>query len=72
MPNIPPSEYLSTRSLSRVFTSTSDKLPPLERFLPRMAGEHREAIRLYLRSGRNQNMLDDFTNLGYTPQGSSG
>ena len=53
---------------SSVNSSKSDKLPPLERFLPRMAGEHREAIRLYLRSGRNQNMLDDFTNLGYTPQ----
>lgn len=49
-------------------SSKSDRLPPLDQFLPRMAGEHREAIRLYLRSGRNQSALDDFTNLGFTPQ----
>lgn len=51
-----------------VNSSKSDKLPPLDRFLPVMAREHREAIRLYLRSGRSQNVLDDFTNLGYTPE----
>ena len=49
-------------------SSKSDKLPPLDRFLPKLAEEHREAIRIYLGAGKKESALEDFTSLGYTPR----
>ena len=49
-------------------SSKSDKLPPLDHFLPKLAEEHREAIRIYLGAGKKESALEDFTSLGYTPR----
>ena len=49
-------------------SSKSDKLPPLDRFLKKLAEEHREAIRIYLGAGKKESALEDFTSLGYTPR----
>lgn len=49
-------------------SSKSDKLSPLDRFLPKLAEEHREAIRIYLGAGKKESALEDFTSLGYTPR----
>ena len=49
-------------------SSKSDKLPPLDRYLQKMAEEHRKAIRIYLEAGKKESALDDFSSLGYTPR----
>lgn len=49
-------------------SSKSDKLPPLDRFLKKLAEEHREAIRIYLGAGKKESALEDFASLGYTPR----
>ena len=49
-------------------SSKSDKLPPWDHFLPKLAEEHREAIRIYLGAGNKESALEDFTSLGYTPR----
>ena len=40
----------------------------LRHFLPKLAEEHREAIRIYLGAGKKESALEDFTSLGYTPR----
>lgn len=47
-------------------SSKSDKLPPLDKYLQKMAEQHRKAIRTYLEAGRKESALDDFSSLGYT------
>ena len=49
-------------------SSKSDKLPPLDRFLKKLAEEHREAIKVYLGAGKKESALEDFASLGYTPR----
>lgn len=49
-------------------SSKSDKLPPLDRFLKKLAEEHREAIKIYLGAGKKESALEDFASLGYTPR----
>ena len=49
-------------------SSKSDKLPPLDRFLKKLAEEHREAIKVYLGAGKKVSALEDFASLGYTPR----
>lgn len=49
-------------------SSKSDKLPPLDRYLQKMAEEHRKAIKIYLEAGKKESALDDFSSLGYTPR----
>lgn len=51
-----------------VNSSKSDRLPILEKYLPRLAEEHRNAIKIYLNSDKNPAALDDFTSLGYSPR----
>lgn len=51
-----------------VNSSKSDRLPILEKYLPRLAEEHRNAIKIYLNTGKNPAALDDFTSLGYSPR----
>jgi len=46
----------------------SDNLPSLDRYLEKLAEEHRKAIRVYLEAGRKESALDDFSSLGYTPR----
>lgn len=48
--------------------SKSDRLPSLDRYLKKMAEEHRKAIKIYLGTGKKENALEDFTSLGYTPR----
>lgn len=49
-------------------SNKSDQLPPLERYLPNLAEEHRKAIKSYLEAGKKESALDDFSSLGYTPR----
>lgn len=49
-------------------SSKSDKMPPLDRFLKKLAEEHREAIKIYLGAGKKESALEDFASLGYTPR----
>ena len=49
-------------------SSKSDKLPPLDRFMKKLAEEHREAIKVYLGAGKKESALEDFASLGYTPR----
>lgn len=49
-------------------SSKSDKLPPLDCFLKKLAEEHREAIKIYLGAGKKESALEDFASLGYTPR----
>lgn len=49
-------------------SSKGDKLPPIEKYLPKLAEEHRNAIRAYLSTGKETTAIDDFTALGYTPR----
>lgn len=49
-------------------SSKSDRLPPLDKYLKKLAEEHRKAIRVYLEAGKKESALDDFTSLGYTPR----
>ena len=49
-------------------SSKSDKLPPWDHFLPKLAEEHREAIKVYLGAGKKESALEDFASLGYTPR----
>lgn len=49
-------------------SSKCDKLPPLDRFLKKLAEEHREAIKIYLGAGKKESALEDFASLGYMPR----
>lgn len=49
-------------------SSKSDKLPPLDKYLQKLAEEHRKVIRVYLEAGKKESALDDFSSLGYTPR----
>lgn len=51
-----------------VNSSKNDKLPPLDLYLPKLAEQHRKAIKTYLEAGRNPKLLDDFSSLGYSVQ----
>lgn len=47
-------------------SSKSDCLPSIEKYLTKLAEEHRKAIKVYLEAGKKENVLDDFASLGYT------
>lgn len=49
-------------------SSKSDKLPSIERYLKKLADEHRKAIKIYLGAGMKESALDDFSSLGYAPK----
>jgi len=49
-------------------SSKSDKLPPLEFYLPKLAEEHRKALKSFLTHGGKEKDVDDFASLGYAPK----
>lgn len=49
-------------------SSKNDRLPALDKYLVKLAEEHRNAIRIYLKTGGSPDALEDFSALGYNPQ----
>lgn len=40
----------------------------MELYLPKLAEAHQEALRIYLKIGRQNKLLEDYLSLGYTVQ----
>lgn len=51
-----------------VNSSKSDRLPDLERYLPKMAHLQYHALQTYLKAGRDSRILEDYLSLGHTPR----
>jgi len=51
-----------------VNSSKSDRLPPLDEYLPRLAKTQQQAIRVSISNGFRGKVLEDYLSLGYTAQ----
>lgn len=51
-----------------VNSSKSNKLPDLELYLPKLAESHQKALKIYLKTGKQNKLLEDYLSLGHTPQ----
>ena len=49
-------------------SSKSNKLPDLELYLPKLAEVHQAALRINLKIGRQNKLMEDYLSLGRTPQ----
>ncbi len=49
-------------------SSKSDKLPPLDTYLYKLASTQHHALSIFLNAGKNSKILEDYLSLGYTPQ----
>lgn len=49
-------------------SSKSNKLPDLNLYLPKLATAHQAALRINLKMGRQEKLLEDYLSLGHTPQ----
>ena len=53
---------------SSINSSKSNKLPDLNLYLPKLAEAHQAALRINLKKGKQDKLLEDYLSLGYTPQ----
>lgn len=53
---------------SSVNSSKSNKLPDLKLYLPKLAEAHQSALKVNLKLGRQDKLLEDYLSLGHTPQ----
>ena len=49
-------------------SSKSNKLPDLKLYLPKLAEAHQAALRINLKIGRQNKLMEDYLLLGHTPQ----
>ena len=49
-------------------TDSSNKLPDLNLYLPKLAEAHQAALRINLEKGKLNKLLEDYLSLGHTPQ----
>lgn len=49
-------------------SSKSNKLPDLELYLPKLAEAHQKALKIYLKTGKQNKLLEDYLSLGHTSQ----
>lgn len=53
---------------SSINSSKGNKLPDLKQYLPKFAMEHQAALRINLKLGKQDKLLEDYFSLGYSPQ----
>lgn len=53
---------------SSVNSSKSNKLPDLNLYLPKLAELHQIALRINIKEGKKDKLLEDYLSLGHTPQ----
>lgn len=53
---------------SSINSSKSNRLPDLDLYLPKLAEAHQEALRINLKIGKQNKLLEDYLSMGHTPQ----
>lgn len=49
-------------------SSKSNRLPDLNLYLPKLAEAHQTALRINLKIGKQDKLLEDYLSMGHTPQ----